>query len=190
MKQEVITLFDHIDEEPVRPEEDPAHERDIGDWCLVYLVTQCGGNSGNLFVLHREDAIKLCSDECSHGVARGGRWMFNWTSLEHFYDSKDASKADRQMRNVHGDLEPFVFIRDTGKQDKDFERLGIHKPGIWEVENILRSIGYRMEYKGIRSEIEAGNSVLTEEDLEQTEKEIRDIIKRRKQTCRTVSSNP
>ena len=181
MKQESITLFDLMDEQPVHPEEVPARGRDIGDWCLVYLVTQCGGNSGNLFVLHREDAIKLCSDECSHGVARGGHWMFNWTSLEHFYDSKDASKADRQMRNVYGDLEPFVFIYDTGKQDKDFERLGIHKPNIWEIEDVLRSIGYRMEYKGIKSEIESGNSVLTKEDLEQTEREIRDMIKRRKQ---------
>lgn len=181
MKQESITLFDLMDEQPVHPEEVPARGRDIGDWCLVYLVTQCGGNSGNLFVLHREDAIKLCSDECSHGVARGGHWMFNWTSLEHFYDSKDASKADRQMRNVYGDLEPFVFIYDTGKQDKDFERLCIHKPNILEIEDILRSIGYRMEYKGIKSEIESGNSVLTKEDFEQTEREIRDMIKRRKQ---------
>ena len=183
MESGSISLFDFMDDKTEEVKAEPEQNtNDIGDWCLVYLVTRSGGNSGNLFVLHREDAIKLCSDECSHGVSRGGHWMFNWTSLDHFYDSKNASKADRQMRNVHGDLEPFVFIRDTGKQDKDFERLGIHKPDIYEIKKVLRSIGYEMEYKGIRSEIRDGNSVITMEELEKTEKEINDWIQKRKKT--------
>ncbi len=123
-----ITMFDRDEDfpEPVSPK---PESRDSDDMCLVYLVTKSGGNRGNLFVLPREDAQKLCEDECSHGVARGGQWMFQWTSLSHFYDSGDRSAADRQARDTHGKLTPFVFIRDTGKQDKDFERLGIKKTG-------------------------------------------------------------
>lgn len=171
-----IGLFDF--DEPAKPQvkEQPEQKNNVGDWCLIYLVTRSGGNSGNLFVLHREDAIKLCSDECSHGIARGGHWMFNWTSLDHFYDSKNASAADRQMRNVYGDLEPFVFIKDTGKQDKDFERLGIKKPNIYEIEDVLNSIGYKLQYKGERpvlDRIRDGESCITIEEFRQTEKQMR-----------------
>lgn len=161
-------------EETVKqPENIP--ENNAGDWCLVYLVTRAGGNSGNLFVLHQEDAIKLCTDECSHGIGRGGAWMFQWTSLDHFYDSKNAAAADRQMRNVYGELEPFVFIKDTGKQDKDFDRLGIHKPDISEVEKVLNSIGFKLQYKGEKptlQRIKDGEMEITIDEYKRTEEKI------------------
>jgi len=120
------------------------------------MVTEGTGWQGNLFVLHREDAIKLCSDECSHGVGRGGKWMFQWTSLSHFYDSGDRSAADRAQRDTQGNLEPFVFIMDTGKQDEDFKRLGIRKPYPDEMGDILRQLGYSYitEGKYLREEKE------------------------------------
>ena len=142
---EQLTLFDFVSDAAKLPEVKPLTNED--DYVLVYLVTMKGGNQGNLFVLHREDAIKLCEDECSHGSARQGRWMFNCTSLSHFYDSNNRSVADRQARDTHGKLTPFVFLRDTGKQDKDFERLGIHKPDIDEISNILRKHGYEIKYQ-------------------------------------------
>ena len=171
---EQLSLFDTIQEPKIEKNEEP--KVDVGDWCLVYLVTFSGGNKGNLFVLHELDAIKLCSDECSHGIARGGKWMFNWTSLKHFDGRGGTESAEQQFRNVHQKLEPFVFIRDTGKQDADFERLGIDKPDIKEIEQILESIGYRMEYKGEQStkdRIEKGESCLTFKELEQTRKELK-----------------
>lgn len=61
-----LSLFDSIDIPGI-----PVEHIET-DMCLVYLVTMKGGNSGNVFVLHKEDAIKFCSDPCSHGTSRGG----------------------------------------------------------------------------------------------------------------------
>lgn len=137
-----LSLFDSIDIPDIPDEHIET------DMCLVYLVTMKGGNSGNVFVLHKDDAIKFCSDPCSHGMGRGGAWMFQWTSLEHF--RRDDMGAD-QHKNVHGKLEPFVFIQDTGAQDDDLERLGINKPDIAEIEEVLTDMGYAIEYKGART---------------------------------------
>lgn len=132
--------FDFLAAEQPEAEEPQIN---VGDWCLVYLVTKSGGNKGNLFLLHRGDAIKLCSDECSHGQARGGHWMFQWTSMSHFVNG-DAASAQHQ--DVHGNLPGFKFVRDTGKQDADFERLGIKKPKLKEMCELLRSWGYLFEF--------------------------------------------
>lgn len=128
----------------LKPTRRRAEERDFSQWALVYLVTMSGGNVGNLFVLKTEDAMKLCEDECSHGSARGGRWMFQWTALDHFRRD-DAAAA--QHKNVFGKLEPFVFIRDSGRQDADFKRLGIIKPSISECKKLLSDMGYELIYK-------------------------------------------
>lgn len=158
-----ISFFENVD----KPKEEKPQTQKT-DMCLVYLVTKSGGNSGNLFVLHREDAIKLCTDECSHGSARGGQWMFQWTSLEHF--RRDDAGAD-QHKNVHGKLEPFVFIPDTGKQDADFERLGISKPSRKEMQDVLLQLGYEMKYQGSKERLlDIG---LTEEDFKETERTLK-----------------
>ena len=132
--------FDFLTTEQPEPEKSQV---DVGDWCLIYLVTKSGGNQGNLFLLHREDAIKLCSDECSHGQARGGHWMFQWTSMSHFVSGDAAAK---EHEDVHGNLPGFKFVHDTGKQDADFERLGIKKPTLKEMCELLRSWGYLFEF--------------------------------------------
>lgn len=152
--RELHSLFDLL--EPEKPQRTEApKENPAGDWCLVYLTTEGCGFQGNLFILHQEDAMKLCSDECSHGVGRGGKWMFQWTSLSHFYDSGDRSAADRTMRDTQGKLEPFVFVYDTGKQDPDFKRLGIQKPGLKEMCDLLRSLGYCFEFADHKQEDKA-----------------------------------
>lgn len=186
MTEQQLNLFEMLSEDTApEPAPKPEPEPDSNDWCLIYLVTMNGGNQGNLFILHREDAIKLCEDECSHGSARQGKWMFCWTSLSHFYDSNDRSKADRQARNVHGVLEPFVFIPDTGKQDKDFERLGIVKPNIREMSKILSECGYELKYKSSKERlIESGLS--TPESFAETEKQIADYIKNKRGTKNNV----
>lgn len=162
-----LSLFD-TSPEPPKPEEPET------DWCLVYLVTRSGGNSGNLFVLRRDDAMKLCEDECSHGQARGGFWMFQWTSLEHFRRNDAAAK---EHQNVYGDLEPFVFIQDIGKQDRDFDRLGIKKPTIREMQGILKELGYELKYKTTKQRL-IDEGLLTEKDFEETERLLKE--KRRK----------
>lgn len=146
-----MNLFDLLEEAKPeeKTEEKRADEFDPEAWALVYLVTKAGGAKGNLWVLRKEDAMALCEDECSHGMARGGRWMFNWTSLSHF--ANDDSGA-AQHKDVHGTLKPFVFIFDTGKQDADFERLGIIKPYPSEISDILRRLGYRMTYQNAEQE--------------------------------------
>lgn len=163
---EQMSMF-AVPEAPKSPITEPKRN-DVDDWCLVYLVTRSGGNQGNLFILHRDDAIKLCSDKCSHGKARQGHWMFMWTSLEHFRRDDDGAA---QHKNVHGVLEPFVFKFDTGKQDKDFERLGIKKPDIWEMKNILESLGYSMKYESSRDKLkECG---ITDKDFKETDDMLR-----------------
>lgn len=116
-------------------EEPETHELDprVYEYSLVYLVTCAGGNQGNLWVLKNEDAMKLCEDECSHGQGRGGRWMFMFTRLDHFI-RRDYSYGDEH--------EDFLFIYDNGKQDRDFERLGIIKPTLKERAELLESMGY------------------------------------------------
>lgn len=57
------------------------------DYAVVYLVTSGGkighgAFKGNLFILTVEDAMKLCSDDCSKGVSRGSPWMMMWTSIK------------------------------------------------------------------------------------------------------------
>ena len=143
MTFEQLSLFDTPDERQEKQQADIIDR--IGDWCLVYLVTKAGGNKGNLFILHQDDAVKFCSDNCSHGTARGGKWMFQWTSMRHFVTNDAAAK---EWCDVRGDLPGFKFLYDTGKQDRDFERLGIHKPSIKEMGDFLRSIGYCFEYSG------------------------------------------
>lgn len=185
-KIDELSIFDLLDL-PEEPEPKPAPEKakepesdqdPAEDWCLVYLVTKSGGNAGNLFVLIREDAQTLCSDECSHGMARNGQWMFQWTSLSHFRDTGDRSAADRQARDTHGKLTPFVFIRDTGKQDKDFERLGIHKPDIYQIEKILKGLGYQLTYKSSKERlIESG--LASEKEFAETEKYVANYLRRR-----------
>ena len=140
---EQLSLFDTL-EAPKETIPEPK-EDNSKDYCLIYLVTRSGGNQGNIWILEKGDAIKFCSDPCSHGMARGGYWMMMWTSMEHF--RRDDAGA-KQHKDVHGKLTPFKFIYDTGKQDKDFQRLGIKKPGIKEISELLRSMGYLMEFEG------------------------------------------
>lgn len=75
--------------------------------------------------------------------------MFMWTTIDHFKqkDTEKRSDAIRQQKGTNGKLQPFVFIRDTGKQDADFERLGIHKPDIAEIKRIMSELGYEVIYK-------------------------------------------
>lgn len=140
---EQLSFFQPV-EEPKTTISEPK-PINLEDYCLIYLVTRSGGNQGNIWILKREDAIKFCSDPCSHGRARQGHWMMMWTSMEHF--AQDDAGA-QQHKDTHGKLTPFKFIYDTGKQDKDFQRLGIHKPGIKEISELLRSMGYLMEFEG------------------------------------------
>lgn len=127
---------------PTQPKDKtPADYKDLA---LVYLVTQKGGFAGNLWLLHIEDAKKFCSDDCSKGRGNfGGEWCFMWTALSHFFNDDEAAQ---QNKTTQGKLMPFVFIRDTGKQDKDFERLGIVKPSIKEVSETLEQAGYFISF--------------------------------------------
>ena len=126
-----LSIFDFMQQEE-EPQEDDSH---LDEYALVYMVTEKGGWSGNLFILPTEDAKRLCSDECSHGRGRGGHWHFQWTTLRHFVHQHDT---------YDGSLEDFAFIWDTGKQDKDFERLGIKKPTLPEQSELLHKMGYVM----------------------------------------------
>ena len=121
----------------------PAPAYDPEEWALVYLVTRRGGYKGNLFILRIQDAKKLCEDPCSRGMGRGGEWIFMWTTIAHFI-RKDDTYGD--SKHVGTELPRFLFLADTGKQDKDFERLGIKKPSFIECEEIIRSIGYQIDY--------------------------------------------
>lgn len=136
-----ITIYDLLDE-PIPKAESQKTRIDTGDWCLVYMVTRHGGYQGNLYMLHREDAIKLCSDDCSRGRGQWGEWMFCWTSMDHFAKDDDAAIMHK---NVHSKLEPFEFIRDSGKQDDDFKRLGIIKPELYEMEEELKRMGFELK---------------------------------------------
>ena len=127
---EQLSFFD--EPKPEKP------KYDLSEWALVYLVTFGGGNQGNLWILKKEDAIKLCSDKCSEGTVRGGKWHFQWTTIDHFI---------RQNETYDNRLEDFKFICDTGKQDKDFERLGIKKPRLEEQSDLLQDMGYVMTWK-------------------------------------------
>ena len=131
---EQISLFDLIE-----PQEEPEKEDDgyLDEYALVYLVTKAGGWKGNLFILSVEDAKKLCSDKCSQGRSRNGSWMFQWTTIRHFVSMNDT---------YDGRLNDFEFIWDTGKQDKDFERLGIKKPSLKEQCELLHKMGYVMTW--------------------------------------------
>ena len=132
---EQLSIFDIINK-PDAPEPDKKDE--LKDWALVYLVKKASGNAGNLWVMRVEDAQKLCSDDCSHGQALGGYWMFQWTTIDHFVRQND--QYDKR-------LEDFVFIWDSGKQDKDFDRLGIRKPTLKEQTEVLHRLGYVMTWK-------------------------------------------
>lgn len=132
---EQLSIFDIINK-PDTPEPDKKDE--LKDWALVYLVKKASGNAGNLWVMPVEDAQKLCSDDCSHGQAHGGYWMFQWTTIDHFVRQND--QYDKR-------LEDFVFIWDSGKQDKDFDRLGIRKPTLKEQTEVLHRLGYVMTWK-------------------------------------------
>ena len=132
---EQLSIFDIINK-PDTPEPDKKDE--LKDWALVYLVKKESGNAGNLWVMPVEAAQKLCSDDCSHGQAYGGYWMFQWTTIDHFVRQND--QYDKR-------LEDFVFIWDSGKQDKDFDRLGIRKPTLKEQTEILHRLGYVMTWK-------------------------------------------
>lgn len=167
---EQLSIFNDVSLEEPRKEPKKGGGIDASEWALVYLVTYSGGNKGNLFVLKVEDARKLCCDECSHGRARGGRWMFQWTTLDHFAES-GADKASNQVKDVHGKLTPFVFVVDTGKQDDDFNRLGIKKPTIDESREVLRSIGYELTYKSTKQRL-IDEGLITEQEWAQTEKEL------------------
>lgn len=156
-------------EEPEAPEVNPL----VKEYALVYLVTFVEGAKGNLFLLKIEDAKKLCSDKCSHGIGRGGHWMFNWTALEHFANGDAASK---QHETTQGKLEPFEFIQDTGKQDADFDRLGIEKPTMETMGKLLHSLGYEYHCKTTKERlIEKG--LITQEEYAETEKQIAETIK-------------
>lgn len=131
-----LNFFDKLPQsETIEQKTKREENEELKEWALVYMVFRHSGYQGNLFLLKKDDAIKLCSDECSHGVGRGGAWAFFWTTIDHFI---------RQNDIYDGRLESFVFIKDNGKQDKDFERLGIKKPTRDEQSRILRDMGYIM----------------------------------------------
>ena len=106
----------------------------MDEYSLVYLVSFKEGYRGNMFLLKTADARKFCSDDCSAGKG----WMFQWTTINHFVHQND---------QYDGRLEKFVFIPDKGMQDDDFERLGIVKPTISEMKDVLKNIGYELVYK-------------------------------------------
>lgn len=110
----------------------------IKDMCLVYLVFQSGGNGGNLFILKKDDAIKLCSDDCSKGRLYNHEYIYMWTTLEHFINYNAF---------YDNNIPEFVFIKDNGSRDKDFERLGIIKPTENEYIKIINELGYKLKFK-------------------------------------------
>ena len=111
---------------------------DLENLALVYMVTAKGGNAGNLFILDKQDAIRLCSDDCSKGAARGSSWLFMWTTIDHYIRNDD---------EYAGNKPEFVFIKDSGKQDADFARLGIRKLTQSEQKEIIERIGYKYKTK-------------------------------------------
>lgn len=159
---------------------------DLSEWALVYLVTKSGGNRGNLFILRVQDAQTLCEDECSHGQARGGQWMFQWTTLDHFARNDSAAA---QHKNVHGKLEPFVFIRDTGKQDRDFARLGIHKPTLQECSDLLKFMGYELKFKGSKERL-IEKALCTTEDFQRTEEMLNEKLRSRSKPAAKRTASP
>lgn len=127
---EQMSLFDIKEPDFLETQADNSY---LDEYALVYLITMHAGVSGNLFILKTEDAKTFCSDDCSHGKAFQGSWMMMWTTIRHFIHQNDT---------YDGRLEKFVFVKDTGKQDKDFERLGIRKPTRHEITEILHNMGY------------------------------------------------
>lgn len=133
-----LQLFGELEViEEAKQQREETNGYDLQQWALVYLVYRSGGYGGNLFILSVDDARKLCSDKCSRGFSRGGEWQFHWTTIDHFTS---------QNKTYDGRLERFVFIPDSGKQDRDFERLGIKKPTLEEMDDILRSRGYALVF--------------------------------------------
>lgn len=139
-----ISLFD------VKQKNEPAHkpvkvdpEYNPAEWALVYLVTRRGGYKGNLFILTVQDAQALCSDACSRGIGRGGEWFFMWTTIDHFVRKDDAYG---ETKHAGTERPKFVFLADTGKQDRDFERLNIQKPTYKQCAEIIHRLGYQIDY--------------------------------------------
>ena len=128
---EQLSLFEEEPQQKRKPER--QIDRRLSEYALVYMVTKAGGWAGNLFVLSVEDAKTLCSDECSRGWGQGGPWHFQWTTIDHFAHMNDTYDGRRPS---------FEFIKDTGKQDGDFARLGIRKPGKSVIFDMLFDMGY------------------------------------------------
>lgn len=137
-----ISFFE-LSEPTEKPGEKNENQYDPREWALVYLVTRHGGYKGNLFILSIPDAQTLCEDPCSRGIGRGGEWFFMWTSIDHFI-RKDDVYGDTKHSGT--ERPKFLFLHDTGKQDKDFERLGIKKPSFIQSEEIIKAIGYDIDY--------------------------------------------
>lgn len=137
MKCQNVEQLDMFDSLGMVEEGESKDDSMLDEYALVYLVARAGGIKGNLFILKTEDAKTFCSDDCSHGYGRGGPWCMMWTTIRHFVHQNDT---------YDGRLKDFVFIFDTGKQDKDFERLGIKKPTLKEQTDILHKMGYVMAF--------------------------------------------
>lgn len=137
------SIFDLLDKEELKKvkarekKEAKKIDVDILNLCVVYLVFNSGKNGGNLYLLTKEDAIKLCSDDCSKGKIYSGEYIYMWTSLKNFINKN----------KCYDDVPEFVFKKDNGSRKQDFERLKIKEFTEDEIKKIINEIGYKLIYK-------------------------------------------
>lgn len=94
------------------------------DLCVLFTSSMKSGYGGAKFAMSREDAMKFCSDERTHGKD----WAFFWTSAKNYF-----------IHNTNPNrMEKW---KDNGMTDEVIADLGLTKIGYEEAREIFRELG-------------------------------------------------
>ncbi len=83
--EEQLSLFSI--QQPATPEPTPKKPpggKSLSDWAFLYTAGRAGHNTGIRFMMSREDAMRWCESDLSHGVLHGNHWAYFFTSVENF----------------------------------------------------------------------------------------------------------
>lgn len=129
---EQLSIFDFLEEKPEAGQKEKPQGSILSDYAFLYTSTATGKNSGIHFMMTKEDAMKWCDSDLSHGSIMGNEWAYFWTTVQNFIACH---------WGTHKPTLDFRKARDNGIYDEKIAALGLKKYGFEEIRDILKPLG-------------------------------------------------
>ena len=138
---DTLTLFDARDLVVRKPDtiEQRVDLDALNEYAFLYTITETGTATGIRFMATRDDAMRWCSSDLSHGVLHGTQWAYAWTSVANFLINREG------WQPAHGGL-PSLTLRldemaDNGQWDERIASTGCRMIKLAAIPDLLRPLG-------------------------------------------------